>query len=76
MECLVCHQPMVERNVTLDLRMAKELVVIEDVPATVCENCGEQVFTPEVTRQVQAIVKERKGAARTMVVPVFSLQAA
>jgi YgiT-type zinc finger domain-containing protein len=67
---------MVERNVTLDLRVGKELVVIEDVPATVCENCGERVFTPEVTRQVQSIAKERKGAARTIVVPVFSLQAA
>ncbi len=76
MECLVCHQLMVERNVTLDLRTGEELLVIEEVPATVCENCGEQVFTPEVTRQVQAIAKERKGAARTIVVPVFSLPAA
>ena len=56
--------------------LGKELVVIEDVPATVCGNCEEQVFTPEVTRQVQAIAKERKGEARTIVVPVFSLQAA
>ncbi len=76
MECLVCHQLMVERNVTLDLRTGEELLVIEEVPATVCKNCGEQVFTPEVTRQVQAIAKERKGAARTIVVPVFSLPAA
>ena len=30
MECLVCHQLMVERNVTLDLRTGEELLVIED----------------------------------------------
>lgn len=76
MKCLVCHHDMLERSVTLDLRLGEELVVIEDVPATVCENCGEQVFTPEVTRKVQTVAKERKGIARTMVVTVFSLEAA
>ena len=64
MECLVCHHPMVQRNITLDLRTGEELLIIEDVPATVCENCGEKVFTPKITRQVQAIVKERIGAGR------------
>ena len=50
MKCLVCHHDMVERHVTLDLRCGGELVVIEAVPAIVCENCGEQVFTPDVVR--------------------------
>ena len=75
MKCLVCHHDMTERRITLDLRLGEELVVVEGVPATVCENCGERVFTPEVTRKVQAVAKERKGAAKTMVVPVFSLEA-
>jgi YgiT-type zinc finger domain-containing protein len=60
MQCLVCHRDMVECKVILALRIAEDLVVIEEVPATVCENCGEQVFTPEVTRQVQAVAQERK----------------
>jgi YgiT-type zinc finger domain-containing protein len=64
---------MVERKVTLDLRIGEDLVIIEEVPATVCENCGEQVFTPEVTRQVQAVTQERKEKTRTILVPVFSL---
>jgi len=66
---------MVERKVTLDLRIGEELVIIEEVPATVCENCGEQVFTPEVTRQVQAVAQERKERAKTILVPVFSFGA-
>jgi YgiT-type zinc finger domain-containing protein len=41
MKCLVCHHDMIERHVTLDLRYGGELVVIEEVPAIVCENCGE-----------------------------------
>lgn len=75
MKCLMCHYDMVGRKVTLDLRIGKDLVVIEEVPATVCENCGERVFTPEVTRQVQAVAQERKESARTILVPVFALGA-
>ena len=75
MKCLVCYHDMVDRRVTLDLRIGEELVIIEEVPATVCENCGEQVFTPEVTRQVQAVAQERKEQTRTILVPVFSLGA-
>ena len=75
MQCLMCHHDMVERKITLDLRIGEDLVVIEEVPATVCENCGEQVFTPEVTRQVQAVAQKRKERARTILVPVFSFEA-
>jgi YgiT-type zinc finger domain-containing protein len=73
MKCLVCHHDMAERNITLDLRWGEELVVIEEVPAIVCENCGEQVFTPAVTRQVQVLAQQRQKATRTIVVPVLSL---
>ena len=73
MKCLVCHHDMVERTVTLDLRIGEDLVVIEEVPATVCKNCGERVYTPEVTRQVQDVAQERKERVRTILVPVFSL---
>jgi YgiT-type zinc finger domain-containing protein len=76
MKCLVCHHEMTERRIALDLRVGEELIVVEEAPATICENCGEQVFTPKVTRQVQAAVKERKKAVRTMVVPVLSLDTA
>ena len=75
MKCLVCHHDMVDRKITLDLRIGEDLVVIEDVPATVCENCGERVFTPEVTRQVQAVAQKRKERTRTVLVPVFSFAA-
>jgi YgiT-type zinc finger domain-containing protein len=75
MKCLVCHHDMVERHVTLDLRYRGELVVIEEAPAIVCENCDERVFTPDVTRRVQTLAQQRQKAARTIVGPVFSLDA-
>ncbi len=74
MECLVCHHLMTEGSITLDLRVDKELVIIEDVPSIVCQNCGEQVFTAEVTRRIQETVKKRQATTRTITVPVFSLE--
>jgi len=73
MKCLVCYHDMAERHVTLDLHCDGVLVVIEEVPAIVCEHCGEQVFTPDVTRQVQALVQQHPKAVRTIAVPVLCL---
>ena len=56
MKCLVCHWEMVKKKVTVDLRIGDDLFIVENVPATVCNHCGERVFTPEVTRKLQAVV--------------------
>ncbi|OGQ79412.1 MAG: hypothetical protein A3F90_00660 [Deltaproteobacteria bacterium RIFCSPLOWO2_12_FULL_60_19] len=76
MKCLVCHWEMVDGKVTVDLRMGDELLIIESVPATVCHHCGERVFTPEVTRKLQSLAKQRQKPPRTLNVPVFSLDKA
>ncbi len=73
MKCLVCHSEMVDKRVTVDLRIGDELFIVEEVPATVCDHCGERVFTPEITRRLQTLAKQRKKPPRTVAVPVFSL---
>jgi len=65
---------MEDKTVTVDLRVADELFVVENVPATVCGHCGERVFTPEITRRLQSLAKQRKEPSRTLTVPVFSLE--
>ena len=45
-----------EKKVTVDLRIGDDLFIVENVPATVCSHCGEWVFTPVVTRKLQALV--------------------
>ena len=73
MKCLVCHHEMVKKKITVDLRVGDELLVVEQVPATVCEHCGERVFAPVVAKKLQALGKQRKKAPRTLSVPVFSM---
>jgi len=65
---------MVEKTITVDLRIGNKLLVVERVPATVCEYCGEKVFAPAVTKQLQDLAKRRKKPPRMLKVPVFSLE--
>ena len=73
MKCLLCHHEMVKKKITVDLRAGDELLVVEQVPATVCEHCGERVFAPAVARKLQALSRQRRKAPRTLRVPVFSI---
>jgi len=65
---------MEEKSITVDLRIGDKLFVVEEVPAKVCDHCGEKVFTPTVARKLQNLVKQRRKATRTVKVPVFSLK--
>lgn len=72
----LCKGTMEEKTISLDLRVDGELVVIENVPALVCSNCGEAVVTPEVGRKIEKLVRQTgtKTKARTISVPVMDLK--
>jgi len=74
MRCRMCQREMEEKSITVDLRIGDKLFVVEEVPAKVCNQCGEKVFTPAVTRKLQNLIKRRRKAPRTVRVPVFSLK--
>jgi len=65
---------MAAKTITVDLRIGDKLLVVEGVPAKVCDHCGEKVFTPAVTRKLQNLAKRRRKPPRILKVPVFSLQ--
>jgi YgiT-type zinc finger domain-containing protein len=61
-----------EKRVTVDFRWSEKLVIIENVPAKVCNECGERCYAARVVRQMEQIVKEgRKG--KELHVPVVTL---
>jgi len=65
---------MTEKTITVDLRVNGKLLIVEGVPAKVCDTCGEKVFTPAVTKKLQNLAKQRKKPPRTRRVPVFTLE--
>jgi YgiT-type zinc finger domain-containing protein len=61
------------RRIKQDFWIRKKLIVIEDVPAGVCPQCGEKVVKANVGRRLAAVVEDTKRLrkARTMAVPVI-----
>jgi YgiT-type zinc finger domain-containing protein len=39
-------------------RAGNEIVVVKDVPALICDTCGEIEYTLEVSREIDVIMKE------------------
>jgi YgiT-type zinc finger domain-containing protein len=60
-------------------RIGDEIVVIKDVPALICDTCGEIEYTLEVSREIDVMMKDF-SAGRLLAKPlaagevVFRLQ--
>lgn len=62
---------LVERMVTYVIEVNGELIVVENVPARVNVETGEQLFSPETVERLQRMVWERRKPKRVIRVPVY-----
>jgi YgiT-type zinc finger domain-containing protein len=46
--------------------------IVENVPARVCKETGEQFFAPETVEHIQSIIKSRKSPSRVIETPVYN----
>ena len=65
------QEPLVEQKVTYILELEAKFIIIENVPARVNEETGEQYFSPEVVKQLQQTIWEEKKPHRIVETPVF-----
>ncbi len=75
MKCDLCGAPTVEQKVTYTLEMDGKLIVVENVPARVCPQCGEKLFSPETVERLQKTIWEQKQPVRMLQTPVFDFAA-
>ena len=67
-ECYFCKGRVVQEKVTVDFRWGQKLKVIEDVPAGVCQQCGEKYFQSTVYKAMEKLATSRaKPTARVTV---------
>ncbi len=64
-------ETIVETKVTYTLEYEGNFILIEDVPARVCQETGEQFFAPDTVEHIHAIIKTKKKPERTIQTPVF-----
>lgn len=65
------QEPLVEQKVSYVLELEGKFIIIENVPARVNVETGEQYFSPEVVEQLQQTVWEEKKPHRVIETPVF-----
>ena len=71
---MVSHQwneKLVERNVTYVLDLNGQLIIVENVPARVNVETGEQLFSPDTVEHLQKMVWQRSKPKRVIQVPVY-----
>ncbi len=70
--CEYCDGRIVEKRVTLYRKVKGEYVLIENVPAGVCLECGTRYFAANVLKIVEENIHGRRTADRKVVVPVYA----
>ena len=76
MKCQVCSGKMEIKKINHDVWVDHNLFVVKDVPAEVCERCGETVFTPQVTKRILSTLRHVRNPQKTLKVPVLQLRPA
>ena len=74
--CDVCGTPMQAQCIKQDFWVRGELIVLDNVPAGVCPQCGAKVVNAEVGRHIAEVLgnAERIATAPRMAVPVIRLE--
>ena len=53
-KCTLCHEGVYQdKPVVFSARRGDSLLVVEDVPALVCDTCGDEIFTEKVARGIE-----------------------
>ena len=72
-ECPVCRGRMVKKAVRYTQEWKGDLVVFENVPAEVCETCGEQLLEGWVVDKINQTLWSMQPPHRHLQVPLYDL---
>ena len=71
--CEYCDGLIIEKKVSLSRKAKGKYVLIENVPAGVCTECGMSYYAANLLTTVEEIVRGRRKAKREVLVPLYSL---
>ena len=70
-QCEWCDGTVNEKNLSREVfRHARGFVILEDVPAGVCDKCGRKYYSAATLKRVEEIALHNERAERTESVPV------
>lgn len=65
------EEKLVERRVTYALELAGKFYIVENVPARVNEETGEQFFSPSTVDHLQRMILGRAEPSKVIETPVY-----
>lgn len=60
MECFMCKGDLIEKNVNYVVDLENTIIIIKEVPAKVCTQCGERFYDDETAKNIEKIVNQLK----------------
>jgi YgiT-type zinc finger domain-containing protein len=70
-KCFQCGNPTVKKFVVSENWWGDTFTLVENVPAWVCEHCGEQYFDAKVVKELDKMKGKHLQAKGVMQVPVY-----
>jgi YgiT-type zinc finger domain-containing protein len=59
MECVICKNGATkDGKTTVTLEKEGSVIIIKDVPASICQNCGQYYLDEEISKQILNIAQE------------------
>jgi HTH-type transcriptional regulator/antitoxin MqsA len=73
-KCHVCgHNSARDEFVSEVFMIEDRRVLVERIPAKVCNRCGEAIFSRETTERIRKMVREEAQPVRTVPLDVFAM---
>lgn len=73
MSCIVCHHGQLRPGTTtVTFHRDGQTIVVNEVPADICENCDEPYVAEDVTKQLMAIAADARNAQAQVLVRDFA----
>ena len=73
--CHVCGSQDAEQELVDEtFRIDGKLILVEKIPAQVCCNCGEVVFSSETAEKVRLLLQQKAKPEKSIQVNVFASQ--
>ena len=76
MTCFFCKGQTIDTTTKFIVDLGRCVVIVKNVPARVCQQCGESSFSDEVAQQLEKIVETVKHSIMSEVAIIDYSQAA
>ncbi len=73
-KCYFCKARVVQQQITIDYRWGENLFVIKDVPAGVCQQCGEKYLASDVYKELERLAKGKDHMMGKITVDVLAFE--